>query len=368
MVDKKSSKKSKTVSWSQRRQGFNRPGETRERVINDRFRSGSVQGFNNRNDVVYGGQKQNENNWGGMKGNAIKDSRFDLPGKIQKDPFGTNQGQGKTNLDPHGLDLEADKKPLYGTGTGVRQNNEDKEWLKTGQTSTAAPQDIWRVSDASRFYGRKSKNEDFFKDELKRIVHLDLKGAAPNMKYIRTLIPFFKKLGATGLLVEYEDMFPYEGELSEIPAKNHYTKDNINEIVKLAKDNELSIIPLIQTFGHMEFLLKVEKYKALRELESQPFTISPALDSSYAMINSIIKQVVDMHPDSEHIHIGCDEVFHLGKPDGMSTKTFKDKKPSDIFLQHVITVARNVKSKFNKKPIMWDDMLRKISVEALQVS
>lgn len=37
-----------------------------------------------------------------------------------------------------------------------------------------------------------------------RLVHLDLKGAPPKMSYLKRLLPIFKSLGATGLLLEYE--------------------------------------------------------------------------------------------------------------------------------------------------------------------
>lgn len=56
-----------------------------------------------------------------------------------------------------------------------------------------------------------------------RIVHFDLKGAPPKITYLKRLLPIIKSLGATGLLLEYEDMFPYSGGLSDIPAKNAYT-------------------------------------------------------------------------------------------------------------------------------------------------
>lgn len=45
-----------------------------------------------------------------------------------------------------------------------------------------------------------------------RIFHIDLKGAAPKLDYLLKLIPFIKKIGATGILIEYEDMFPFTGE------------------------------------------------------------------------------------------------------------------------------------------------------------
>jgi hexosaminidase len=44
-----------------------------------------------------------------------------------------------------------------------------------------------------------------------RIVHLDLKGAPPSIDYIKKILTMSKRLGATGVLVEWEDMFPWSG-------------------------------------------------------------------------------------------------------------------------------------------------------------
>lgn len=101
-----------------------------------------------------------------------------------------------------------------------------------------------------------------------RIIHLDLKGAPPKVSYYQELFPIINSLGGTGLLIEYEDMFPYRHE--DLTARNAYSKQDIMKIIELASVNNLEVIPLIQTFGHMEFVLKLRNYKHLREVPQYP--------------------------------------------------------------------------------------------------
>jgi len=59
-------------------------------------------------------------------------------------------------------------------------------------------------------------------------------------------------------------MFPYTGILADVPAFNCYSQADIREINKLAEKSRLEVIPLIQTFGHLEFLLKLKQHSKLR--------------------------------------------------------------------------------------------------------
>lgn len=89
---------------------------------------------------------------------------------------------------------------------------------------------------------------------LSMYVHLDLKGAAPKVSYFEELFPLLRKWGATGICMEYEDMFPYDGIVSSIKHKQAYTKEDIEKINQLAKDNQLDIMPLLQTYGKFIYI------------------------------------------------------------------------------------------------------------------
>lgn len=66
---------------------------------------------------------------------------------------------------------------------------------------------------------------------------------------------FVKNKGASGLLIEWEDTFPYANELVDIGSLRNgsaYTASEVAEILNSAKLRNLMAIPLIQTFGHLE--------------------------------------------------------------------------------------------------------------------
>lgn len=138
-------------------------------------------------------------------------------------------------------------------------------------------------------------------------------------------------------------MFPFTDPISEISAKNHYTKDELGEIISLCRELDMELIPLIQTFGHLEFSLKLSKFRFLREIDRFPTAVCPSKDDSFdKLIKPIIDQVISFHKESGHdlkyIHIGCDEVFHIGNCD-----LCRGRDRDDLFLKHVKKVASYVK-------------------------
>ena len=73
------------------------------------------------------------------------------------------------------------------------------------------------------------------------------------------------------------------------------------------------VIPLIQTFGHLEFVLKTEEFLELREVPRYPQVLCPSNNKSIELIKTMIDQVLSLHHDVKYLHIGSDEVYFIGK-------------------------------------------------------
>lgn len=203
-----------------------------------------------------------------------------------------------------------------------------------------------------------------------KIVHLDLKGAPLSVSYMESLFPLMKTLGATGLLIEYEDMFPYSGRLATLAAKNAYSKEDIGRILAAAKSNNMMIIPLIQTFGHLEFVLKLADFVPLREVAHNPQALCPSLNDSNSVVTTMLQQVAELHKGYiTHLHMGSDEVFVLGECSRCTDRMSKNGwTKSDLFLDHVQTIATFVTSNLKLQPIVWDDMFRNMDEDTLAKS
>lgn len=134
------------------------------------------------------------------------------------------------------------------------------------------------------------------------------------------------------------------------------------------------MMPLIQTFGHMEFALKHKNYQHLREKLTSPDSICPSLKESMDLIEHMLTQMIDMHlpiktdeynwPNFTHLHIGCDEVYNMRK-----CSRCKTKPKHQLFISHIRNITNFIRSKWpHLKVVIWDDMLRLLPLNELQES
>ncbi|XP_066914042.1 hexosaminidase D-like [Clytia hemisphaerica] len=197
-----------------------------------------------------------------------------------------------------------------------------------------------------------------------KLIHMDLKGAPPKVEYFLEVMEISQKFGATGLLIEYEDMFPWSGDLKMVARKNAYTQEQLKNILNKAAELKLEIVPLIQTFGHLEFVLKHKEFATLRAKKDVTTSICPLNNQSLPLIKKMLDQVVDFHQNLKWIHLGGDEVWNVKSCD----RCHGNYTDVDLFHRHMIPIMQYVKSKSeNLRPVIWDDMMRKWNVSDMKV-
>ena len=72
-----------------------------------------------------------------------------------------------------------------------------------------------------------------------------------------------------------------------------------------------------------------------------PESICPCHEETPRIIHELVRQIMAAHPKARYLHIGCDEVYHLGECEPCMGKT-----RTETFVQHVTAVASHVKERY----------------------
>ncbi len=190
-----------------------------------------------------------------------------------------------------------------------------------------------------------------------RAIHIDLKGMPPKMERLLQLLELYAASSYNAVLVEWEDMFPWQEPLLRSPYA--YSKEEINAFAEKAANCRMEIIPLVQSCGHMENLLKHGKYRHLRELEWMNSDMTVSAESK-EIICDMYGQVLALLPDVRYFHMGGDEVATLA----MGRTAKENKAPLDLYLEQMSFPADFLKRK-GVRPLLWADMAEKLPDEKL---
>jgi hexosaminidase len=195
-----------------------------------------------------------------------------------------------------------------------------------------------------------------------RGIHLDLKGAPLPIDALIVEIERMATWGINLLLIEYEDTFPYAFDPA-IRAATAYTPADIVRIVKMCKSLNVQIVPLVQTFGHLEFVLKHPRYRHLAQTAGSFSSVDPTLPESRQLVLHMVDELLAAHPDSRWFHLGGDEVWDLGEGE-RSCKRAAEIGKDGLYLEHMTPIIDHVITR-GVRPILWDDMMRKWSLQSL---
>ena len=145
----------------------------------------------------------------------------------------------------------------------------------------------------------------------------------------------------------------------------YYTQEELRDIVAYAAERNIEVIPEIDMPGHSKALGAIHPNILCNYTPDTSNTNGidirnvwcVAKESNYALIEDIIKELVEIFP-SEYIHIGGDEVqFNCWKPCPDCQKLMKEKGLKDGYQleQHFLNRVSNILSKYNRKSMVWDE-------------
>ncbi len=168
------------------------------------------------------------------------------------------------------------------------------------------------------------------------------------------LITSAARLKLNTILVEFGDRFPFEKH-SVVRSPSALTREELRRI----RDHALSLgvepIPLLQSLGHLGYLLKHDEYAHIREEDEYRDQMCPSNEDSFRVFTELAEEVLSFFPGTRFMHIGADETRRLGICPRCREQAEKNGKES-LYINHINRVCAWL-SERGITPILWDDML-----------
>ncbi|HEY0273131.1 MAG TPA: hypothetical protein VGC22_08085, partial [Chitinophaga sp.] len=85
--------------------------------------------------------------------------------------------------------------------------------------------------------------------------HIDLRVQVMKMPALKQLAKQLSDQGINTLVMEWEGSYPFS-EAPDIPNRYAYTRKEITGFIAYCKSLHIDVIPLQQSFGHVEYILR----------------------------------------------------------------------------------------------------------------
>ena len=187
-------------------------------------------------------------------------------------------------------------------------------------------------------------------------IHLDLKYLMPNKAYLLEWVRRLPEWGLNAVLIEYEDMFPYE-KYPFLCGKDAFTPDELREFLATARAAGVTCIPLVQSLSHLEFALSHEELAHLREAPDIPTQLCPSKEESVEFVRDLMAEVIEYHREDPYFHCGGDETWHLGTCEACAD-WMAGAGPIQMWADHQRKIIHPIRDA-GKRPILWDDIFWK---------
>lgn len=196
------------------------------------------------------------------------------------------------------------------------------------------------------------KIHDWADNEM-RGYHLDCKSGMPDINGLYEFVGRLAEWKINTLLIEYEDRFPFKFA-SGITLPGSPALEEWDALLRHCRSMGMKIIPLLQTHGHLNYLLKHEKFASFREGVNID-EICPSNPEAVSLIQTMLKEVLVLHEEDELFHIGADETWNLATCPECQKRVKNGESKLDVFCGQVEKMHKFLTER-GKRIMMWCDM------------
>jgi|GEM_PF-2221067 len=187
-----------------------------------------------------------------------------------------------------------------------------------------------------------------------RIYHLDMKATRRRLDNLHAILPQLAEFKINAVLIEYEDYIEFERH-PELAVEGALTQEDIREWVDAAAAYGISVIPLVQTLAHWQYILNRPEYRHLQEKTGDTTTACPSQPETWTLVADFLDEILALHADAPFVHVGLDEAFHVGVCD-LCKAALDGRPPSSLFIDWSRRVCDYVLAG-GITPMLWSDMI-----------
>jgi len=186
----------------------------------------------------------------------------------------------------------------------------------------------------------------------RRGIHLDLKGYQPRFERLLESFRMLSQYRINTVLLEVEDKFAYVGA-PEVGIPSAYTAQQFRQLSELGRALSIEVIPKLQCLGHVDYLLRHERYRHLRE-NDHPYQYCPRNEDGMRLWEGMAGELMDCFDGHGYFHIGADEAGNLGE-----CPVCREYSKAECYVHRVQQCVDAVEAG-GRQAIMWEDILRNL--------
>ncbi len=187
-----------------------------------------------------------------------------------------------------------------------------------------------------------------------KIHHIDFNFVNIRPEYLRIWLRQLADMGYNAVLWEVEDKVQWE-TCPDAVWPEALTKSDFRSILDEAENLGLEAIPLLQTIGHAEYILKQDAYRHMRELPDRHDCYCTENPAVRTFLKRLITEHLELFGKIRHFHLGGDEAYVFARCPTCLPEARKIGR-NTLYARHMLDISAPIRSRGIRAGI-WCDMI-----------